>query len=99
MSKNVLPVFSSGRSLIYFEFIFAYGVKNVLGFSGSTNGKNLPANAGEIKDAGSITGLGRSPGGGNGNPFQCSCLENPKDRGAWQAKVHWVANNQTLLSN
>ena len=95
MSKNVLPVFSSGRSLIYFEFTFAYGVKNVLGFLGSTSGKNLPANAGEIKDVGSIAGLGRSPGGGNGNPFQCSCLENPKDRGAWQAKVHWVTKSQT----
>ena len=88
MSKNVLPVFSSDRSLIYFEFIFAYGVKNVLGFSGSTNGKNLPANAGEIKDAGSITGLGRSPGEGNGNLLQYSCLGNSMDRGAWWTTVH-----------
>ena len=95
MSKNVLPVFSSGRSLIYFEFIFAYGVKNVLGFSGSTNGKNLPANAGEIKDAGSITGLGRSPGGGNGNPFQSFCLGNPLDRGTWWAAFHGVAESDT----
>ena len=45
--------------------------------------KNLPANAGDIKDVGSILGLGRSPGGGNGNPLQHSRLENPKDRGAW----------------
>ena len=44
--------------------------------------KNLPANAG---DAGSISGLGRSPGGGHGNPLQYSCLKNPMDRGAWQA--------------
>ena len=44
--------------------------------------KNLPANAG---DAGSISGLGRSPGGGNDNPLQYSCLGNPMDRGAWQA--------------
>ena len=45
--------------------------------------KNLPANAGDIKDMGSILGLGRSPGEGNGNPLQYSCLENPKDREAW----------------
>ena len=45
--------------------------------------KNLPANAGDIKDVGSILGLGRSLGGGNGNPLHYSCLENTKDRGAW----------------
>ena len=44
--------------------------------------KNLPANAGDIRDLGSIPETGRSPGGGNGNPFQYSCLENPMDRGA-----------------
>ena len=49
--------------------------------------KNLPANAGNVRDTGSIPELGRSPGGGNGNPLQCSCLENPMDRGAWQATV------------
>ena len=53
--------------------------------------KNLPANAGDIRDMGSIPGLGRSPGGGNGNPLQYSCLENPMDRGAWQATVHRVS--------
>jgi len=45
--------------------------------------KNLPASAGDIRDAGSIPGLGRSPGGGHGNPLQYSCLENPMDGGAW----------------
>ena len=50
--------------------------------------KNLPANAG---DAGSILGLGRSPGEGSGTPLQYSCLENPMDRGAWWAAVHGVA--------
>ena len=55
--------------------------------------KNLPANAGDIRDAGSIPGLGRSPGGGQGNPFQYSCLKNPMDRGAWQATVHRVAKS------
>ena len=49
--------------------------------------KNPPANAGEARDAGSIPGLGRSLGGGNGNPLQDSCLGNPMDRGAWQAIV------------
>ena len=57
--------------------------------------KNPPANAGDIRDAGSIPGLGRSPGGGHGNPLQYSCLENPMDRGAWQALVHRVAKSQT----
>ena len=47
--------------------------------------KNLPANAGDIRDVGSIPGLGRSPGGGHGNPLQYSCLRNPMDRRAWQA--------------
>ena len=59
--------------------------------------KNLPANAGDIKDAGSILGLGRSPGGGNGNPLQHSRLENPKDRGAWQVIVHEATKGQTWL--
>ena len=47
--------------------------------------KNLPATAGDVRDVGLIPGLGRSPGGGDGNPLQYSCLENPMDRGAWQA--------------
>ena len=50
--------------------------------------KSPPANAGEVRDAGSIPGLGGSPRGGHGNPLQYSCLENPMDRGAWQAAVH-----------
>ena len=50
--------------------------------------KNPPANAEDIKDADYVPGSGRSPGGGHGNPLQCSCLENPLDRGAWQATVH-----------
>ena len=55
-------------------------------------GKNPPANAG---DPGLIPGLGRSPGGGHSNLLQCSCLENPMDRGAWQATVPKVAKSQT----
>ena len=50
--------------------------------------KNPPANAGDARDVGSIPGSGRSPGVGSGNPLQSSCLENPMDRGAWQATVH-----------
>ena len=52
--------------------------------------KNPPANAGDIRDLGSIIGSGRSPGGGHGNPLQYSCLENPMDREAWQATIHRV---------
>ena len=58
--------------------------------------KNLPPNTG---DTGSSPGLGRSPGGGNGNPLQYSCLENPMDRGAWWATVHEVTMSQTRLSD
>ena len=54
--------------------------------------KNPPASTGDIRDMGSIPGLGRSPGEGNGTPLQYSCLENPMDRGAWWATVHGVAN-------
>ena len=50
-------------------------------------------------DLGCIPGLGRSPGGGNGNPLQYSCLENPMDRGTWQAIVHEVPKSQTQLSD
>ena len=57
--------------------------------------KNLPANAGDIRDLSSIVGSGRSPGGGHGNPLQYSCLENNMDRGAWRAIVHRVAKSQT----
>ena len=57
--------------------------------------KNPPANAGDIRDTGSAPALGRSPGEGHGNSFQYSCLENPMDRGAWQATVYGVAKSQT----
>ena len=57
--------------------------------------KSLSANAGDIRDKGSIHGLGRSPGGGHGNPLQYSCLENPMDKGAWQVKVYRVTKSWT----
>ena len=67
------------------------------GFPGGAVVKNLPARAGNAGDAGSVPGLGRSPGGGHGNPLQYSCLENPMDIGAWWATVHRVAKKQTRL--
>ena len=70
---------------------------NVVGaFPGGLVVKNPPTNAG---DAGSIPGLGRAPGEGNGNPLQYFCLGNPLDRGIWQATVHRVTKNQTQLSD
>ena len=60
---------------------------------------NLPANAGDVRDTCSISGLGRSPGGGTGNSLQCSCLENPLIRGAWLATVHGVTKSLAQLSN
>ena len=61
--------------------------------------KNQPASAGDSRDVGSVPGSGRSPGVGDGNPFQYSCLENPMDKGAWQATVRGVAKSQTRLRN
>ena len=57
--------------------------------------KNLPPNTGDARDAGSISGWGRSPGVGNDNPLQFSCWKNPMDRGAWWATVHRVAKSWT----
>ena len=68
----------------------------LLGFSGSSDGKASAYNAGDL---GSIPESGRSPGEGNGNPLQYSCLENPMDRGAWWATVHGVAKSRTRLSD
>ena len=66
-----------------------------MGFPAGTVVKNLPANAGGSRDEGSIPGSGRSPGGGNGNPLQYSCLENPMERGTWWATVHGVTKSLT----
>ena len=57
--------------------------------------KNPPANAGDIRDVGSVPRLGRSPGEGHGNPLQDSCLENPMGRGAWWVTVHGVTASDT----
>ena len=78
--------------------------KGLQGFPSGASGKNkttptnkkAPAtNAGDFADVGSILGSGRSPGGGHGNPLQYSCLENPMDRGAWQAMIYRVVQSQT----
>ena len=61
--------------------------------------KNLPANAGEVRNVGSFPGSGRSPEGKHGNPLQYSCLENPMDRVAWWTTVHMVAKSQKQLSD
>ena len=66
-----------------------------LGFPGGSDSKDSVCNAG---NPGLIPGLGSSPGEGNGNPLQYSCLENLVDRGAWQAPVHGVAKSQTLVN-
>ena len=68
---------------------------NWMGFLGGSVVKNLPANAGFARDADSIPGLGRSPGGGNDNPLQYSCLENSMVRGGWWAIVHAIAKSYT----
>ena len=60
------------------------------GFPGGSVVKNLPANTGDV---GLINGSGRSPGEGNGNPLQYSCLKNPRERGAWWATIHGVSKN------
>ena len=65
-------------------------------FLGGLDAKESACNVGDL---GSIPGLGRSPGEGNGNPLQYSCLENSMDRGAWRATVHGVSKSETQLSD
>ena len=76
---------------MYFLFLMLFW-----GFPGGSDGKASACNEGDL---GSIPGSGRSPGEGNGNPLQYSCLENPIDGGAWQATVHGVAKSRTRLSD
>ena len=77
--------------VLYIVYMYIY-----TGFPGGSVLKNPPANAG---DMGSIPGSGRSPGEGNGNPLQYSCLENPMDGGPWKAAVRGVAKSETQLGN
>ena len=69
-----------------------------MGFPGGSVVRNLPANAGDVGDTDSVPGLGKAPGGGNGNLLWYSYLENPMNRGAWRAIVHGVTKRQTRLS-
>ena len=71
--------------------------QHFLGFPGGTNGKEPPASAGDLRDVVSIPGSGRCPGEVNGNTLQYSCLENPTDRGTWQAIVHRAEKSRTRL--
>ena len=79
------------------EVQLIYNIVNIYTLPQWLSNKESACNAGAAEDAGSIPGSGRSPGGGQGNPLQYSCLQNPKDRGAWQATVHGITKSQTLL--
>ena len=73
--------------IVILAYITSQAAYPSLGFPGGSDGKESACNAGEL---GLISGLGRSSGGGHGDPLQYSCLENPMDRGAWRATVHGV---------
>ena len=88
MFQKEIPTWWKAINTIY---IATWASQMVLGV------KNPPANARDSRDVDSIPGLGRSPVGEHGNPLQYSCLENPMDRGAWQATVHGVAQSQSQL--
>ena len=79
-------------SFFSFTFIFSVSTSNFFQLS---SGKESACIAGDTGDVGLIPGSGRSPGEGNGNPLQCSYLENPMDRGDWQAIIHGVAESRT----
>ena len=84
ISPRPQPLITTNLSMVLF----------VWGFPCGSAGKEYTCNVGDL---GSIPGLGRSPGDGNGNPLQYSCLENPMDRGTWRATVHGVTESQTQL--
>ena len=92
----LLWLFLNSCYLIDKCFFFFFLVLHLMGFPRGSEGKESACNAGDL---GSILGLGISPGGGHGNPLKYSCLENPMDRGAWQATVHGVAKSRTWLSD
>ena len=87
-------IFQNSFGLYYSEICIFLFWKSFSFLKNSSVGKKSACNAG---DPGLITGSGRSPGGGHGNPLQYSCLENPIDRGAWWAAFHGVAKSQTQL--
>ena len=85
-------------SVVAWLYLYMYVCMCVWVFPGGSVVKNPPANAGDARDMGSIPGLGRSPGVGNDNPLQYSCLENSMDRGAWWDTIPAVTKSQTWLS-
>ena len=92
--KQWCPVSGSSQQRLW--NIYSFNIYLVPALPGGRVAKNPPANTGDV---GSIPGLGRSPGTGNGNPLLYSCLENQMDRGAWWATVHRVAKSRTRLSS
>ena len=91
-----LPVPPSSHTLHCLHTNISFLIRPVWGFLGASDSKEPACNGGDL---GSIPGLGGAPGEGNGNPLQYSCLENPKDRGAWRATVLGVAKSWTRLSD
>ena len=89
-------VFSTGPLVILAHILIFKKIWYIGGFPGGSVAKESACNVGNV---GLIPGSGKSPGKGYGNPFQYSCLENPKDRGAWWDTVHGVANSQTRPSD
>ena len=95
VSPPLPPSFLSLETTISSSYYFGRAIQFLLGFPGGSVVKNLLANARDAGDAGSIPGSGRSPGGGNENPLQHSCLKNSMDRGGCRARVHGVTESQT----
>ena len=92
LQADSLPTEPPGKPYISIDLNICIYVYINIGFPSDSVGKETTCNAG---DSGSISGCERSPGEGNGNPLKYSCLENPMDRGAWQATVHGVSKSQT----
>ena len=88
----IIYIYTHTHLLYIYLYTFIIYIHNKWGFPGGSVVKNPPANAGHM---GLIPDPGRSPGEGNGNPLQYSCLENPMGRGAWWATVHGIAKNWT----
>ena len=100
MKSHILSVLPDWSEKLYEEKqgrIYKGKYKGVWGFPGGSVVKNLPANAGDSGNEGSIPGLGRSSGEGHGHPLWYSCLENPTDREGWRATVHGVTKSQIQL--
>ena len=102
VSRNVSSPLTHPQKLTHSSVLFCLPFCYILEYSWLrashvSVGKESTCNAGDAGDMGSVLGVGRSPGGGHGNPLQYSCLENPMDRGAWQTTVHGVAEGRTWL--